>query len=109
MKNEKHAAQWQPTLQTCADPVIGKLFVRDVTSALVIKVLEPIWTTKTETATRVRSRVELVLEFAAARGLREGPNPARWRGNLDAAFPKASRVAKVQHHAAVDIADIRTS
>ena len=105
-KNEKHAAQWQSTLQTYADPVIGKLFVRDVTPAHVIKVLEPIWATKTETATRVRSRVELVLDFAAARGLREGPNPARWRGNLDAAFPKASRVAKVRHHAAVAVADV---
>jgi len=67
--------------------VIGALLVRDVTTAHVIKVLEPIWTSKTETATRVRSRMELVLDFAAARGLRDGPNPARWRGNLDAALP----------------------
>ncbi|MDH3460098.1 MAG: integrase arm-type DNA-binding domain-containing protein [Burkholderiaceae bacterium] len=106
-KNKKHAAQWTSTLQTYASPVIGPLLVRDVTTAHVIKVLEPIWTTKTETATRVRSRMELVLDFAAARGLRAGPNPARWRANLDAALPKASKVAKVQHHAAVAVDRMR--
>lgn len=100
-KNQKHGAQWVSTLHTYAEPVIGSILVRDVTTAHVIKVLEPIWTTKTETATRVRSRMELVLDFAAARGLREGPNPARWRGNLDAALPKPSKLAKVRHHAAV--------
>lgn len=102
-KNEKHAAQWTSTLRTYAEPVIGSLLVRDVVAAHVIKILEPIWTTKTETATRVRSRIELVLDFATARGLREGPNPARWRGNLDAALPRASKVGKVQHHAALEV------
>jgi integrase len=102
-KNRKHSAQWTVTLQTYAQPVIGALLVRDITAAHVIRVLEPIWASKTETATRVRSRIELVLDFAAARGLREGLNPARWRGNLDAAFPKASKVSKVQHHAAVPV------
>lgn len=105
-RNPKHGAQWTATLKTYAEPVIGSLLVRDITTAHVVQVLEPIWTTKTETATRVRSRVELVLDFAAARGLRDGPNPARWRGNLDAALPKASRVAKVEHHAAVAVADV---
>jgi len=102
-KNPKHAAQWTSTLQAYAHPVIGSLLVRDITTAHTIKVLEPIWTSKTETASRVRSRMELVLDFAAARGLREGPNPARWRGNLDAALPKPSKVARVQHHAAVAV------
>ena len=102
-KNEKHGAQWASTLQTYAEPVIGSMLVRDVSAAHVVRVLEPIWTSKTETATRVRSRIELVLDFAAARGFREGPNPARWRGNLDAAFPKASKVSKVQHHAALEV------
>lgn len=102
-KNPKHAAQWTSTLQAYAHPVIGSLLVRDITTAHAIKVLEPIWTSKTETASRVRSRMELVLDFAAARGLREGPNPARWRGNLDAALPKPSKVARVQHHAAVAV------
>ena len=105
-KNAKHEAQWASTLHTYAEPIIGSLLVRDVTSAHVIKVLEPIWTSKTETATRVRSRIELVLDFAAARGLREGPNPARWRGNLDAALPKPSKLAKVRHHAAVAVDDM---
>jgi hypothetical protein len=99
-KNTKHQAQWVSTLRTYAEPVIGSLFVRDVTTAHVIRVLEPIWTSKTETATRVRSRMVLVLDYAAARGLREGPNPARWRGNLDAALPKPNKLAKVRHHAA---------
>lgn len=107
-KNAKHSAQWTATLQKYAEPVIGPLLVRDVTTAHVIKVLEPIWTTKTETASRVRSRIELVLDFATARGLREGPNPARWRGNLDAALPKASKLAKVQHHAAVAVDQMGT-
>ncbi len=102
-KNEKHAAQWTSTLRTYADPVVGSLLVRDITTAHVIKVLEPIWASKTETASRIRSRMELVLDFAAARGLREGPNPARWRGNLDAALPKPSRVTMVQHHPALAV------
>ena len=81
-------------------------FVRDIGAAQVIGVLEPIWTTKTETASRVRSRIELVLDYATARGYREGLNPARWKGNLDAALPKASKVAPVQHHAAVGVKDV---
>ena len=105
-KNAKHAAQWMSTLKTYVEPVVGKLLVRDITTAHVIKVLDPIWLTKTETATRVRSRLELVLDFGAARGLREGPNPARWRGNLDAALPKPNKVAKVQHHTAVPVAEV---
>lgn len=105
-KSAKHQAQWAATLRTYAEPSIGKLLVRDIRSAHVIAVLEPIWTTKTETATRVRSRVELVLDYATARGYREGPNPARWKGNLDAALPNASKVAPVRHHAAVDVNEV---
>jgi len=104
-KNPKHQAQWAATLRTYAEPLIGKLLVKDIRSAHVIGVLEPIWTTKTETATRVRSRIELVLDYATARGYREGLNPARWKGNLDAALPNASKVAPVRHHAAVDVKD----
>jgi len=98
-KNAKHQAQWTATLRTYAEPSIGKLLVRDIRPAHVIGVLEPIWTTKTETATRVRSRIELVLDYAAAHGYRERLNPARWKGNLDAALPNASKVAPVRHHA----------
>jgi len=82
---------------------MGEVVVRDISPAHVIQTLVLIWTTKTETASRVRSRIELVLDYAGARGLRQGPNPARWRGNLDAALPKASKVAKVAHHPAVPV------
>jgi integrase len=105
-KNKKHEAQWASTLRRYAEPVVGTLLVRDVSTAHVIKVLEPIWTSKTETATRIRSRMELVLDFASARGLREGPNPARWRGNLDAALPRPNKLAQVRHHPAVAVEDI---
>lgn len=104
-KNPKHESQWAATLRTYAEPVIGSLFVRDISAAHILRVLEPIWTTKTETASRVRGRIELVLDFATARGLRDGPNPARWRGNLDAALPRPTKVAKVQHHQAVGVAE----
>jgi integrase len=102
-KNPKHAAQWSATLKTYAYPLLGAMMVRDIAPAHVIQVLEPIWAVKTETASRLRGRIELVLDFAGARGLRQGPNPARWRGNLDAALPKATRVTKVEHHAAVPV------
>lgn len=105
-KNAKHGAQWTATLKAYADPVIGDLFVRDITTAHLVKVLEPIWSSKTETATRVRGRIELVLDFASARGLRDGPNPARWRGNLDAALPKPTKISKVKHHAAVPVGEV---
>src|SRR6478735_7692391 len=94
-KSAKHQAQWAATLRTYAEPKIGKMLVRDIRPAHVIGVLEPIWTTKTETATRVRSRIELVLDYATAHGFREGVNPARWKGNLDAALPNPSKVAPV--------------
>jgi integrase len=103
-KNAKHAAQWTATLKSYANPVFGDFAVKDITAAHVIKAIEPIWGTKTETASRLRSRIELVLDFAIARGLRQGPNPARWRGNLDAALPKPTHVKKVQHHKALDVA-----
>jgi integrase len=106
-KNEKHADQWGNTLQAYAYPVFGAKHVRDVSKADVLAAIEPIWSTKNETAVRVRSRIELVLNYAVQRELRpEGLNPARWRGNLDAALPKASKVAKVEHHAALPIDDM---
>lgn len=102
-KNRKHAMQWTATLQAYAYPVIGVLPPSEITVAHVVSVLEPIWITKTETASRVRSRIELVLDFAGAKGWREGLNPARWRGNLDAALPRPSKVSKVVHHPAVAV------
>lgn len=105
-KNAKHAAQWTSTLKTYAYPVMGSLLVKDVALPHVLEALEPIWTKKTETASRVRSRIELVLDWATTRGYREGLNPARWRGHLDKLLPKPSKVAKVEHHAALPLDDM---
>lgn len=102
-KNAKHRQQWSNTLTEYADPVIGQLLVRDVTLAHVLKILEPIWTTKTETASRVRGRIESVLNWATVRGYRSGENPARWRGHLDKLLAAPKKAAKVTHHAALDV------
>jgi integrase len=99
--NVKHAQQWENTLATYASPVIGKLAVGDIRTAHVVEVLKPIWTTKTETATRVRERIERVISAADAMAGRERLNPARWAGAIDQVFPKPSRVSKVKHHEAV--------
>lgn len=104
--NAKHAAQWESTLKTYAFPTIGRLSVGDVTLTHVMAILEPIWTTKTETATRVRGRIEAVLDWATVRGYREGENPARWRGHLDKLLAKPTKVAKVAHHAALAVDEI---
>ncbi len=101
LKNTKHAAQWGTTIATYAEPVLGKLPVRDITVGLVHRVLEPIWTTKPETAGRVRGRVEKILGWAKVNNYREGENPARWRDNLDQLLPKLSEVRKVKHHPAL--------
>ena len=103
-KSAKHADQWGNTLAAYAYPVFGDKHVRDVDKADVLAAIEPIWATKNETADRVRNRIELVLNYAVQREIRpEGLNPARWRGNLDAALPKPSKVARVEHHAALAI------
>jgi integrase len=100
-RNPKHAAQWETTLRTYASPNIGKLHVRDVSLGHIAKIMEPIWTTKTETASRVRGRIESVLDWATVHGYREGENPARWKGHLDKILPKPSKVSTVEHHAAL--------
>lgn len=100
-KNEKHRHQWASTLKTYAYPVIGKLPVDRITMELVLQVLEPIWTTKTETATRLRQRIETVLDWAKARKLRTGDNPASLKGGLGQLLPKASKIAKVKHQPAL--------
>lgn len=100
-KNEKHRHQWAATLRTYAYPVIGKLPVDQITMELVLQVLEPIWTTKTETATRLRQRIETVLDWAKARKLRTGDNPASLKGGLGQLLPKASKIAKVKHQPAL--------
>lgn len=105
-RNAKHAQQWRTTLETYAYPVIGDVLVRDVSLPQVLAVLEPIWRNKTETASRLRGRMESVLDWAAARGYREGLNPARWRGHLDKLLPRPSKVAKVEHRAALPVVDV---
>ena len=104
-KNDKHAAQWQSTLDAYASPVFGNLPVHTVDTALVMQVLEPVWTKKTETASRVRGRIESVLDWATVRGYRKGENPARWKGHLDHLLPRKSRIQKVKHHAALPYAE----
>lgn len=104
--NPKHAQQWRNTLATYANPVVGKMLVRDIELRHVLTVLEPIWRTKTETATRVRSRIESVLGWATTKGYREGLNPARWKEHLDSQLPQASKVAKEKHHPALPFRDV---
>lgn len=105
-RNAKHAAQWENTLATYAHPVIGALSVQTIDTALMLKVLEPIWTTKPETAGRLRGRIESVLDWARVRGHCKGENPARWRGHLDKLLPARSKVRRVEHHAALAYADM---
>jgi integrase len=103
-KNQKHAAQRGATLEKYAYPLIGELPVQAIDTGLVLKVLEPNWSVKTETATRVRGRVEAILDWAKVRGLRDGENPARWKGHLDNLLPAAAKVQKIKHHAALPFA-----
>lgn len=105
-KNAKHINQWVATLETYASPIVGKLQVRDVSLSHVVKILEPIWTTKTETATRLRGRIESVLDWATVRGYRNGENPARWKGHLDKLLAKPGKVARVEHHAALAVDEV---
>lgn len=105
-KNEKHAAQWANTLAAYVSPVLGDLPVSAIDLALVRKVLDPIWITKNETASRVRQRIETVLAWATVSGYRTGENPARWRGHLDQLLPQPSKIQKISHHPALPYAQI---
>jgi integrase len=100
-RNPKHAAQWSSTLATYASPVLGNVTVDAIDTTLVLKVVETIWSTKTETAGRVRGRIEAVLDWARARGHRQGDNPARWRGHLDHLLPARAKLQPVIHHPAL--------
>lgn len=105
-KNNKHRAQWYSTLKTYVYPVIGKLPVAAVDTALVMQILEPIWRLKPETASRVRGRIEAILSWAKVRGYRDGENPAQWRGHLDRLLPAKAKVRKVVHHGALPYAEL---
>lgn len=105
-KNAKHASQWENTLATYCGPVFGALPVQEVDTALVCKVLEPIWTEKPETASRLRARIERVLDWATVREFRTGDNPARWRGHLDKLLPALKKKLRVKHHPALPYTEI---
>jgi integrase len=105
-RDAKHAAQWPASLGTYVYPHFGALSVQSVDVGLVMKALEPIWTAKPETASRVRGRVESIIDWATARGYRRGENPARWRGHLENLLPRRSKVRRIEHHAALPYDDI---
>lgn len=105
-RNPKHRQQWRNTLEQYAHPVLGQLPVGSVDTDLVMQVLEPVWATKPETAARVRGRIEAILDWARARGLREGENPARWRGHLQNLLPARRKVQRVKHHAALPYPEV---
>ena len=105
-RNGKHRAQWTATIETYANPVIGHIPVAAIDTALIMQILEPIWTTKPETASRVRGRIESILDWAAARGYRQGDNPARWRGHLQRLLPARAKIAPVNHHAALAYGEV---
>lgn len=96
-KNSKHATQWGTTVRTYASPVIGELPVAEIDTALIVKVLEPIWNTKTETASRLRGRIEAILGWATTSGYRTGDNPARWRGHLENLLAKISKTSRTKN------------
>ena len=103
-KNAKHARQWTNTLTTYAFPTLAKLQVRDIDTPHVLEILEPIWKVKTETASRVRGRIESVLDWATARKYRDGTNPARWKGHLDMMLARPTKVGKNGNHPALPVA-----
>ena len=100
-RNPKHAAQWRATIETYANPIFGDLPVGDVATTHILAAIESIWLTKPETASRLRGRIERILDFAKTRGWRSGENPAAWKGHLALTLPARSKVRKVQHHAAL--------
>ena len=105
-RNTKHAWQWGASLKKYVTPIFGSVSVQEVDITLVTKALEPIWSTIPETASRIRGRIEAILDWAKVRGLRSGENPARWRGHLDHLLPPRSKVRKVEHHAALAYSEI---
>ena len=100
-RNPKHRAQWRSTLETYAYPLLGNKAVRDIATDDVVRVLRPIWVKKPETASRLRGRIEVILDAATAEGVRAGDNPARWRGHLSTLLPAHGKVATVRHHPAL--------
>jgi len=107
-RSRDHHARWEGTLRDWVYPVLGTLPVQAIDVALVMKVLEPIWHKMPESASRIRGRIETVLDWATVRGYRQGENPARWRGHLDKLLPRVSKIRKAKHHAALPYSEIDT-
>lgn len=105
LSTERYRAQWRAVMEKHALPELGKMLVRDITRADVLRVLAPIWETRTETATKVRQRIEKTLDYARAAGYRTGENPAAWRGNLELALPAPSKIAPKQNYPALQLKD----
>jgi integrase len=105
-KNAKHAQQWKNTLKTYAFPIIGHLPISEITTDLILRILEPIWVTKAETASRVRQRLETIWDYGKARNYVEGDNPARLKGHLDKLLPNTAKVKRVRHFAALPYKDV---
>jgi len=105
-KTIKEANEWTASMRIYVEPVLGELPVAAVDLPLVLRVIEPMWQTRTSTASRVRQRIENILDWATVRGYRTGDNPARWKGHLDKMLPKVSKVAPVEHYAAMPYADV---
>lgn len=100
-KNAKHVTQWRNTIETYCQPIFGNIPIAEVDTGLVMRVLEPMWHTKSETASRLRGRIESILDWATVRGYRVGDNPARWRGHLDKLLPTVKKRSRVRHHPAL--------
>jgi len=100
-KSIKHLKQWESSINTYASPYFGQVFVREISTALILQALEPIWVTKTETASRLRERIERILSWATIGDYRDGENPARWDGHLQELLPKPSRIKIVRHHPSI--------
>ena len=105
-KHPKHISQWTASLAKYVSPVLGKYSVADSDTTLVLKILEPLWYCKAETASLVRARLERILSWASVRGYRSIENPARWRGYLDQLLPKRSSIQKVNHYNAMEYAKL---
>ncbi|SAL09423.1 phage integrase [Caballeronia udeis] len=107
-KNPKHGDQWRNTLETYAYPFIGRLYVRHIGRDHVMQILDPIWLTKNETASRLRGRIEAILNWSKVKGYRSGENPAAWRGNLETLLATPSKVQKVRNHPALPFTEMGT-
>jgi integrase len=105
-RNAKHRAQWKSTLKTYAYPIIGDLNVSAIDTPHVLKIIQPIWYTKTETAKRIRGRIEVILDYAKVGGHRGGENPARWAGHIEHNLPDPTAVYEVRHHPALPYAEL---